>query len=383
MQISPQLQTAIDTAGVAGGVIMTGDRNGVRLSKSFGVRDLASGDPMPEDALFQIASMTKALVSVGALMLVEQGKLSLDAPIGGLLPDLADPQVIAGFGEDGSVQLRPATRPITLKHLLTHTSGMGYDFMSADQVKARGPGGSPAPGTKASLLTPLLFDPGDRWEYGISTDWVGLAIEAATGERLDHWLSRTLFEPLGMTDTCFTPSEAQLNRKASLYARTPDGLLPMPVEIGGGPDVEILSGGGGLYSTAADYMRFLRLILNGGELDGTHVISTETLTGLARNQIGSLRAGYMDSVVPAFAPPFDGFPDLHTGWSHAFLIVPETGPNGRSPGSLSWAGIANCYYWIDPAKGVAGLMMSQLLPFADDGALNLFEALERSVYGLE
>jgi methyl acetate hydrolase len=380
---TPQVEKAIAASGLAGGVLMTGDRDGVTSCKTFGVRDVGVGDAMPEDALFQIASMTKAVVSVGALMLVEAGKLSLDAPLGDLLPDLANPQVIAGFAEDGSVETRPAARPITLKNLLTHTSGMGYDFMSADQLRARGPDGPPAPGSKALLLTPLLFDPGERWEYGISTDWVGLAIEAVTGERLDTWLEANVITPLGMADTCFFPTADLRTRQATLYARTPEGLAPMPIEFGAGEATEIVSAGGGLYSTAGDYMRFMRMILNGGALDGVRLLGADSMGLLTQNLIGDLRAGEMGSTMPMLALPFDPFPGVHTGWSAGFMVYPETGANGRSPGTLSWAGVANCFYWIDPAKGIAAVMLSQLLPFGDPAAVGLFEAFERSVYGLE
>lgn len=374
-----RLAEAIDDAPVTGAVAMLGNGAGETYARAFGVRDLAIGAPMAVDTIFQIASMTKAVASVGALMLVEQGKLSLDAPIGGLLPELADPQVIDGFGDDGTVRLRPAKRPITLKHLLTHTSGFGYDFMSADMARARGD--TPAVmGARSSLISPLLFDPGDRWEYGISTDWAGLAIEAATGERLDAWLDANLIAPLGMTDTSFFPTPEQRARAATLYANTPSGLMPMPLEIGGGPEAEFVAGGAGLWSTAPDYLRFCRLILNGGMHEEARMLSAETVALLTANQIGGLRAGKMDSIMPELSGPFDLYPDMHTGWSLAFLTNPETGPHGRSPGSLAWAGIANCYYWIDRNSDVAGVFMSQLLPFGDPQVLAALGALEAMAY---
>jgi CubicO group peptidase (beta-lactamase class C family) len=291
--------------------------------------------------------------------------------------------VITGFADDGTVQTRPAARPITLKHLLTHTSGFGYDFMSANMLRARGPEGPPPFGAKAGLHTPLLFDPGEEWNYGISTDWAGLAVEAASGQRLDDYFAEHITGPLGMVDTCFAPSDAQRSRLATLYAQTPEGLGPMPMEIGGGAAAEFLAGGAGLCSTAPDYLRFCQMILRGGEFDGARILSAAMVDQLKANQIGGLRAGRMDTVMPAFAPVYDAFPDMQTSWSLAFLINPERGPDGRSAGSLAWAGIANCYYWIDPAADVAGILMTQLLPFADASVLSAYGALERSVYGME
>lgn len=382
MERDIELGAAITASGVAGAVAMIGNSKGDTYAHAFGSRSLG-GDAMQVDDLFQVASMTKAIVSVAALQLVEQGKLTLDGPLDTLLPELANPQVIDGFDEDGNVLLRPAKRAITLRHLLTHTSGFGYEFMNADLVRARGPAGSPAPGTKAALISPLLFDPGEKWEYGISTDWAGQAVEAAIGHRLDDYLSDHVTGPLGMPDTHFNPSAAQRARAVSLYVRTPDGLMPMPIEIGGGPDVEVLSGGGGLYSTAPDYMRFLRMLLNGGTLDGHRILHEATVAQLGDNHVGHLRAGRMESVVPTLAGEFDMFPHMDTKWSLGFLINPDAGPHGRSAGSLCWAGIANCYYWLDPTADVAGVLMTQLLPFGDPAVMDVLGALERMAYGQE
>jgi methyl acetate hydrolase len=382
MPMTEKLKAALANAGVAGGVAITGNAAGTTMIHAFGQRDLASGAAMAEDTLFQIASMTKAVVSVAALQLVEQGKLSLDAPIGDLLPDLANPQVITGFGDDGAVQTRPATTPITLKHLLTHTSGLGYDFMSADMIRARGPEGPPPFGAKAGLITPLLFDPGERWEYGISTDWAGQAVEAASGQRLDAYVAEHITGPLGMADTSFFPDEASRARAASLYMRSPEGLASMPMEIGGGEAAEFVSGGGGLYSTAPDYLRFCRMVLNNGTLDGARILSPESMALLTTNQIGEIRAGKCETTMPMMSPAHDVMPGVHTGYTLAFITNPVTGPDGRAPGSLAWAGLANCYYWIDPASDATGILLTQLLPFADTNVLAAFSALERSVYGL-
>ena len=375
------LASAITSAGLSGAVVLLGNSDGVTFRKAYGQRDVASGDAMAVDSIFQIASMTKAITSVAALQLVEAGTLSLDAPIDDILPDLANPQVIMRFGDDGAPLLRPATRRITLRHLLTHTSGMGYDFGNATQARARGPAGSPPVGTRDGIKTPLLFDPGDAWEYGVSTDWVGQAVEVASGLRLDAYVEAHITGPLQMRDSGFAVSPEKASRRAGVVARNAvGGTKPYPVEIGGGPDAEILSGGGGMLSTADDYMRFLRMILNGGTLEGVRILKPETMALLLSNQVGALAAGKMGSVVPALALPYDPFPGLDCGWSLAFLINPEASPYGRAAGSLAWAGIANCHYWIDPANDMIGIFLTQLLPFADPQALAAFRAFEVMAY---
>ncbi len=375
-----ELAKLIAAAGVPGAVAMIADRDGVRLAEAAGVADPATGRPMALDTLFQIASMTKAIVSVAAMQLVERGLLTLDSPIGDLLPDLAVPMVIDGFDGE-AVRLRPARRPITLRHLLTHTSGLGYDFASADLLKARGPGGPPTFGLLAALKAPLLFDPGDAWEYGMSSDWVGLAVEAASGQRLDAYVAEHITGPLGMSDTMFHLDAARAERLAPLQSRTPDGgLMPFPADIGGGPEAEFLSGGGGLKSSAPDYLRFLRMLLGGGQFEGARILSAETVAEMGCNQIGALRAGAMASTMPLFSHPIDVFPGMDSKWGLGFLLNPDPGPHGRAPASLAWAGIANSYYWVDPASGICGLVMMQFLPFGDPGAQDVYAGVERLAY---
>ena len=371
-----QLAQAIENAGLPGASAMIVDAEGVRFSGAWGHADAVAQTPMALDTICQIASMTKALVSVAAMQLVEQGMLTLDGPIGDVLPELADPQVLEGFGADGAPILRPAKRQITLRHLLTHTAGLGYFFVHPPVLQYFAASGMPVPGSKASITMPLMFDPGEKWEYSVATDWVGLAVEAVSGSDLQSYLAQHVFEPLGMTRTAFRPELSE--GAARVHIRTPEGGLAVnPVNLGGG---EFQSGGGGLSSTAPDYARFLRMILRGGELDGQRVLSAGSIAEMSRNQIGDLRAGYMGSAMPDLAQPYDTFPDQDTKWGLGFLINPETGPHGRNPGSLAWAGIFNSYYWIDPAAGVAGVFISQLSPFGDPGALAAFGMLEQMAY---
>lgn len=369
-------EQAFATSQLPGAIGLIVDRDGTRFGQALGQADASTGAAMAEDTLCQIASMTKALVSLAAMQLVEAGRISLDAPVADVLPELADPQVLTGFDAAGKPQLRPAKRPLTLRHLLTHTSGFGYFFIHPQVLQYFAAVGMPVPGSKASLQMPLMFDPGERWEYSVSTDWVGLVVEAVTGERLGDYMAREVFAPLGMSQTAFRaalPADA-----ARVHTRLPGGGFQVePMFLGGG---EFDAGGGGLTSTAPDYARFVQMMLRGGELDGNRLIKAETAAEMARNQVAPLRAGAMGTAMPALAQPYDTFPNQHTGWGLGFLINPETGPNGRSPGSLAWAGIFNSYYWIDPVKGIGGVFMSQLAPFGDPGALACFGALERMAY---
>ncbi|MFC0588736.1 serine hydrolase domain-containing protein [Novosphingobium aquiterrae] len=369
-------EQAFASANLPSAVGMIVDRDGVRYSKALGVTAVEDGTPVTEDTPFQIASMTKALATVAALQQVEAGRLSLDGPIGDILPELADAQVLTGFDSAGQPQTRSAARPITLRHLLTHTAGFGYFFIHPELLQYFAAVGMPEPGSMAGIRTPLLYDPGDKWEYSVSIDWAGLAVEAVTGSRLGDYMSEHLFAPLGMTGTGFHDSLPA--GAAQVHVHDESGALKVqPMFLGGG---EYHNAGGGLIGTAPDYARFVRMVLNGGELEGQRVLSQATIAEMSSNQIGSIRAGYMGSAMPHLAPPFDGFPGQHTGWTLGFLTNPEPGPNGRSAGSLNWAGIFNSYYWIDPAKGLGGVFMSQLSPFGDPGALACFGALERMAY---
>ena len=369
-------EAAVAAASLPGAVGMIVDRDGVRFVSALGEADALGHVPIQADTLFQIASMTKAITSVAAMQLVETGRLGLDTDIGAILPDLADPQVLTGLAADGTPQLRAATGPVTLRHLLTHTSGLGYSFIHSELLGYYGAVGMPVPGSLASIRMPLMFDPGTRWEYSVATDWVGQAIEAVTGQKLGDYLAQHVTGPLGMTSTAFRPDMPA--DAAKVHVRTVDGGWEInPAVLGGG---EFQMGGGGLSSTAPDYARFVRMLLRGGELDGVRVLRAETVAEMSRNQVAPMRAGAMGSAMPEFARPFDTFPDQHTGWGLGFLINPQQGPNGRSPGSLAWAGIFNSYYWLDPVKGIGGVFMSQLAPFGDPGALAAFGALEAAAY---
>lgn len=375
-RIVKTLESTLAAAGIPGAVAMVGNRAGTLAEVAVGTKG-PGGPPLAVDDLFQIASMTKALTSVAAMQLVEQGKLSLHDDIGAVLPELADSQVLEGFDDDGKPVTRPAAGPVTLHQLLTHTSGLGYEFMSAELTQWRQHNPA-APGTRASLAMPLLADPGTAWIYGTSSDWVGQAVERASGSTLGAYLAGHVTGPLGMTDTTFAFDHAIKARLVPLHARMPDGgLMPFPVHFGGGEKAEFHSGGGGLIGTAADYLLFCRMILN----NGGGVLKPETVAAMATNQV-TMPAGRMVSNLPGLTSDFDLFPDMDCGFGLGFLINPETGPDGRAAGSLAWAGIANSYYWIDPASDIAAVLMMQHLPFGEPGALTVLRAFERAVYGV-
>ena len=360
---------------------MATDTNETIYRGCFGVADLATGARLMPDAIFRLASMTKAITSVAAMQLVERGRLSLDEPIATLLPHLAAPLVLDGF--DGPMpRLRPAVRPITLRHLLTHSAGFGYDTWNEELVRATTALGLPGrPGNTDELArTPLLFDPGARWNYSIATDVVGHAIAAASGMTIDAYVATHVTGPLGMPDTTFTLSDAQRARLVAVHQRQGDGSLA-PGQRPAGLAPGFLAGGGGLCSTAGDYIRFLRMLLRGGTLDGARILAAQTVADMARNHIGSAEVLPLRSTMPDASYDCDLFPGMRNKWGLGFLINTEPGPDGRNPGSLAWGGLVNTYFWLDPGAGVGWLVLTQSLPFADPKALALLGALERGVYG--
>lgn len=380
-QIDQALRQKADAHEIPGVVAIAATSKDTVYQGAFGRRDISKDDSMTADSVFWIASMTKAITSAAAMQLVEQGKLSLDEPIGKVLPDLAKPQVLEGFDSTGAPKLRPATKPITLRHLMTHTAGFCYDMWNGDMVKYLEKTGTPGVTTcqNAALTTPLASDPGTRWEYGINIDFVGKAVEAATGKRLDAALHDQLFTPLGMTDTGFKITDAMRKRLVAMHARGEDGsLAPIPFELEQNPEFHM--GGGGLYGTAADYIKFAQMILNKGRGNGHQVLKPETVAMMSQNHIGELTMTRMASAVAFATNDVDLYPDIVKKWGLSFMINTAKTPEGRSAGSLAWAGLANTYYWIDPARDITGVILMQVLPFADPKCLDTFAAFESGVY---
>ena len=380
-ELDHRLGAAVSAGDVPGVVALVTDRDGTLYEGAFGERVLGSGVAMTVDTVGWIASMTKALVSAAAMQLVERGVLALDAPAGDTVAAIGDAPVLTGFDGDGAPLVRPPVRPVTLRHLLTHTAGFGYEIFSADIQRVQAAWQLPGiiEGRNAALGTPLLFDPGERWEYGINTDWVGKMVEAASGKVLGDYLREFLFEPLGMNSTAFRIAPEMRARMAKLHQRGEDGQLA-PIDLEMPQDPEFQAGGGGLYGTAEDYPRFVRMMLGDGSVGGERVLRPETVADMARNHIGELRVGALKSAMPPLSNDGEFFPGVPKTFGLGFQINEEAVTTGRPAGALMWAGLANSYYWIDRATGVGGVYLTQILPFADPQSLSLYLAFETAVY---
>lgn len=380
-EIDEILRQKCEAKEIPGVVAIAASGSDVLYQGAFGKRDLSKPDAMTADSVFWIASMTKAVTTAGAMQLVEQGKLSLDAPIGEVLPDLAKPQVLEGFDARGEPKLRPAKGPITLRQLMTHTAGFAYNVWNGDCAQYLEKTGTPNIFScqNIALRTPIMSDPGTRWEYGINIDFVGKAVEAASSKRLDAYLREHMFAPLGMNDTGFKITDDMRQRLVATHARGEDGsLAPIPFEIEQNPEFHM--GGGGLYGTAGDYIKFTQMILNKGRGNGNQVLKPETIALMGQNHIGDLTIGKMTTVAPMYTNDVDLFPDIVKKWGLSFLINTAKTPQGRSAGSLAWAGLANTYFWIDPSRDVTGVILMQVLPFVDAKCLEAFAGFERGVY---
>lgn len=380
------LQDAVasgDAPALAAIAAIAVDRDGVIYQGQAGPSGRGDDRPLDADAVFQIHSMTKALAATGVMQLVEAGRLDLDAPAGDLLPELADPEVLTGFDSDGKPLLRPAKAPITLRKLLTHTSGFAYDQWNADQhawLKATGAKRGDYYGDPAKR-PPLAFDPGARWEYGIGIDWAGKMLEAASGQCLEAYLRTKVLAPLGMTSTGYVPDDAIRARMAGVWQRQPDGHIdPVPAFEHPRMPAEAYTGGGGMFSTARDYARFLRMILNRGALDGARLLRPETVDLMASNSIGDVEVTGLPTQMPNLTWAFDFYPGQAKRWGLSFMINMTDVPGARRAGTLSWGGLRNSYFWIDPASGVGGAIFAQMLPFADPKVLAAYDAFERAIY---
>ena len=369
-------------SGEAPGVVaLVADRDGLLYEGSAGERLLGSGAAMTPDTVLWIASMTKALTSMAAVQCVERGLLDLDAPAARVLPAIGELGVLTGFDAEGRPTTRAPRRPITLRHLLSHSSGCSYEIWNPDMLRVQEMSGIPGIiGCQLKALElPLVADPGERWEYGVGIDWAGRMVEAVSGLTLDEFMRQNLWEPLGMADTGFRITPAMRERLAGVHLRGEDGAFaPFPFEITQEPEFHM--GGGALYSTVGDYARFMRMVLNLGQLDGARVLRPETVvTHLSLNQIGNARVSLLKAAIPLTADA-EFFPGLSKRWSLAFQINEEDAPTGRPAGSLSWAGLANSFYWIDPKNGIAGLLATQTFPFADARVMDLLYRFEKAVY---
>jgi methyl acetate hydrolase len=347
-----------------------------------GVRDLGTDTPMRTDDVFAIFSTTKAITGTTALQLVEQGELDLDAPASDYVPALGEVQVLDGFDDTGQPVLRAPVRPITTRMLLLHTAGFGYDFFNENYARLAAEHGQPSivTATRRAMESPLLFDPGDRWEYGSNIDWAGQVVEAITGKRLGEVMQERVFDPLGMADTSFTLRPDLEPRLATMHQRGDDGgLTPTSFRL---PDPEVHMGGHGLYSTVPDYLKFMRMWLSdGASASGEPVLQPATVAMAVQNHLGDLAVTALPGVIPTLSNDAEFFPGQRKSWALTFMVNDEDAPTGRPAGSIAWAGLANLYYWIDRRNGIGGFWATQIFPFADPTSVVGYLDMETAVYG--
>lgn len=367
---------------VPGVVAMITDREGNIYEGAAGERALGHGEPMTLDTTFALFSTTKAITGTAVLQCVEEGLLDLDAPAATYVPDIGELKVLDGFDAGGNPVLREPKRDITTRMLLLHTAGFGYDFFNESYNRLSQEHGQPSVITcsKAALTTPLLFDPGEKWEYGTNIDWAGQVVESIRGQRLGDVMRQRIFEPLEMADTAFTMSPSMKDRLAPIHQRESDGSLTPLIGFELPAEPEVHMGGHGLHGTVGDYMKFIRMWLNDGAGTSGRVLSPETVAAAVQNGLEGQHVGLLPGVLPTLSNDAEFFPGVPKGWAYSFMTNEEVAPTGRPAGSLAWAGLANLYYWIDRQTGVGGFWATQILPFADPGSINGYLEFETAVY---
>lgn len=366
---------------VPGVVAMITNRERTLYEGAAGQRRLDQAAAMTTDTVFALFSTTKAITGTAVLQLVEEGRLDLDAPARTYLPEIGTLQVIEGFDAAGEPILRKPLREVTTRMLMLHTAGFGYDFFNETYRRLAEEKGQPSviTATKAALMTPLLFDPGARWEYGSNIDWCGQIVEAITGRRLGEVFAERIFAPLGMESTAFELTEAMRRKLAAMHARSPDGTLAATdFELPAAPELHM--GGHGLYGTVGDYMRFIRMWLNDGQGEHGRVLAPETVRMAAQNQLGRLKIAPLPGVIPALSHDAEFFPGIPKSWAFTFMVNDEEAPTGRPAGALGWAGLANLFYWIDRANGCGGFWATQILPFGDPVSFGGYLDFESAFY---
>ena len=376
--ISTKMAGSVRRNAVPAAAMMVAGPHSTLYRGAFGRRDGKSRIPVTTQSIFAIASMTKAITAVATMQLVERGKLELDAPAEKYLPELENLQVLDGWAADGSPKLRAAASPVLLKQLLTHTSGFAYDTWDAEQLRySEYLEKSKTPKTRTGVLS---FDPGTQWRYGTSMDWAGRIVEAVSGETLEDYFQHEILQPLSMRDTSFNVPAAKFPRRVSVYLRGTDGQLKEQARKQP-PPAKSFNGGGGLYSTPEDYIRFMQMILRRGSApDGKKILRAETVDTMIVNHAGDLSAGKLKSVRPAYSADMDVHPGHTDGFGYGFLINGEPHERGRLAGSLAWAGIDNTFFWIDPKRMLCATVMMQFLPFCDPAAIGVLQDFEHAVY---
>jgi methyl acetate hydrolase len=373
------------TAGqqrVPGVVAAITGRDGLLYEGASGQRTLGQTDAMTTDSVFAMFSTTKAITATAVLQLVEDGRLDLDAPARDYVPMIGELKVLDGFDTDGTPRLRAPKKHITTRMLLLHTAGLGYEFFNENYNRLVQEGRQPSiiSGSLAALITPLLFEPGEQWEYGSNMDWAGLVVEAITGKRLGEVMQQRIFEPLGMTDTAFSMSASMIQRRAGMHQREEDGSLTAVEGSLLPEEPEVHMGGHGLFSTVKDYCLFIRAWLNDGQGDHGRILKPETIRFAEKNGLDNLKIKALPCVIPSISHTAEFFPGMPKSWALSFMINEQDAPTGRPAGSLAWAGLANLFYWIDRKNGIGGFWATQILPFIDPVSTNGYLDFETAAY---
>lgn len=357
---------------------MTADASGVTFSGAAG--DAAPGKPAADDTVLRIFSMTKAIGSTAAMLLIERGKLGLDTPVASVLPEFGKLQVLAGWDGEKPVFRAPRTQA-TIRHLATHTSGLEYEFWCKDMADYLTRTGSPSclSGSRAAFNYPLMSDPGTRWGYGISIDWLGMVVQELSGQPIDAFVRENILQPLAMNDTDFEVRAHMAPRLSTVKARGEDGKLA-DFDIAPPAQPEVYGMGQALYSTPRDYLHFLRLFLGGGAVDGVRILGEASVQTMMQNQMGPLQFARMTTAIPSVSATFDPFPGTIKTHTIGFMRNEADIPGRRHAGSLSWAGVLNSHYWIDPTAGLAAVIATQTLPFVEPPFMEAYADFERAVY---
>lgn len=371
-EIDALLQRAIQQGTIPGVVAIVANKDRILYESAFGIMDVAERKPMRKDSIFRIASMTKPVTSVAIMMLVDEGKVRLDDPVSKFIPSLKNPDVIADFNKtDGSYTTRKAKSEISIRHLLSNTSGFAYTFANdAANTLQQKKGKQPEE-------PPLLYDPGTRWTYSGSTKILGRVVETVTGARLDEFFSRRLFKPLDLQDTFYSVPAGKADRVVTTHRRANGALTetPNPVKI-----ESPVAGDGGLFSTASDYIRFLQVFLNDGKWNGSTLLRTESVRAMANNHIGKVLVQTQQTTNPALSQSFPiGAGRDKFGLGFQITASNKENPYLRAPGSTTWAGIYNTHFWVDPKRQIAAVIMMQVLPFYDDGAMKVYQDFEEAI----
>jgi len=373
------LNNAVERGDVPLVVAMAADENGIVYEGAAGERSPGSGDPVTPDTMFRIASMTKMVATVAALQQAERGNLDLDEPVETYVPEFAELQVLEGFDGD-TPRLRPPASQATVRQLVTHTSGLAYWFWNADIVRWEQATGIPnvLSGKMEVFTAPLVADPGTQLEYGINTDWLGRVVEAASGQSLDAYMAEHILGPLGMDSTTFLMSDEQRAGSVPIHVRGEDGSW-QATDVDWSQEPEWWAGGHGLYSTPRDYLRFQRMLLGGGTLEGVKVLERATVEDAFRNHIGELDfPPAIATADPGTTADFNGGPGLK--WGLGLMLNTEQQPGMRAAGSGAWAGLFNTHFWVDPATGVTGAIYAQSLPFVEPRVFGVYTEFEQALY---